>query len=94
MSDAITLQDAQRDLQDQAMRVIFEAMATRQMTPSQVAALIGTSRSNVSMLFGRDGNMLISTLARYLWAAGYRATITIQPAGNGNGTEQDIGDAA
>ncbi|WP_419163978.1 helix-turn-helix domain-containing protein [Candidatus Palauibacter sp.] len=58
---------------------IAEAMARRGLTRAGVAAILGTSRPNVTQLLSGSRNMTLRTLAALAHACGTRAVIEFEP---------------
>lgn len=62
-----------------AVTLINSALTTCGISQKELADRVGVGESRVSQILHSDGNIKISTLARYLRAMGYSATIEAVP---------------
>ncbi|MFC5182472.1 helix-turn-helix domain-containing protein [Actinomadura harenae] len=64
-----------------ALNLLHRSLKSSGLTQAEVAKRLGIRRSAVNQVFRGDGNVRIDTLAEYLHAMGYEATLTLVEAG-------------
>ncbi|MGA5220197.1 helix-turn-helix domain-containing protein [Streptomyces cinereoruber] len=67
-------------LAQSAARALRDGLKASGKSAREVADLLGLTEGAVSQVLNSDGNVRIATLARYLRAMGYRASVEISPA--------------
>jgi hypothetical protein len=67
----------------QTVTLLNQALETSGRNQSELAALLGVTGGRVSQVVNGDGNLRVSTIARFLRAAGYRLKLTAEPADAG-----------
>jgi transcriptional regulator with XRE-family HTH domain len=60
--------------------LINRALDTSGLTQAHLAEILGVTPGRVSQVVNGDGNLRVSTIARFLRAAGYRLKLTAEPA--------------
>lgn len=71
---------AAAELMVRASTLLSKAFEQSGLTQRQLAESLGVTESRVSQILHGDGNVRLSTLARYLRATGYLARIEADPA--------------
>ncbi|MFD8914313.1 helix-turn-helix domain-containing protein [Streptomyces sp. NPDC059575] len=67
-------------LAQSAARALRDGLKAGGKSAREIADLLGLTESAVSQVLNSDGNVRIATLARYLRAMGYKASVEISPA--------------
>jgi len=63
--------------------LINQALDTSGLNRAELAAILEVTPGRVSQVLNGDGNLRVSTIARFLRAAGYRLKLTAEPADAG-----------
>ena len=74
---------AASQLTNDALVLLQTALAQTGTSQKQLAELLGIGESRVSQVVNGDGNVKLTTFARYLRALGYSVTLDIHPANAG-----------
>lgn len=70
-------------LEYSAIKLLNRAMRSSGKSQKELADTIGVGESRVSQVLRGDGNMKVSTLARYLRALGYQGEVSARPVDEG-----------
>lgn len=71
---------AAADVMLEAAGLLNRAVRTAGVSQRDLAEALGVGESRVSQVLNGDGNLRLTTLARYLRAAGYSISLTVNPA--------------
>lgn len=66
-------------LSTRARQILRQAFESSEMSQKDLAEILNVGESRVSQVLNGDGNMRVTSLARYLRALGYTAVITARP---------------
>ena len=70
---------AASQLTNDALVLLQTALASTGVTQKQLAEILGIGESRVSQVVNGDGNLKLTTFARYMRALGYAVTVNITP---------------
>jgi predicted XRE-type DNA-binding protein len=70
---------AASQLTNDALVLLQTALASTGVTQKQLAEKLGIGESRVSQVVNGDGNIKLTTLARYMRALGYAVTVSVTP---------------
>ena len=70
---------AASQLTNDALVLLQTALSSTGVTQKQLAEKLGIGESRVSQVVNGDGNVKLTTFARYLRALGYSVTVEVQP---------------
>lgn len=73
---------AASQLTNDALVLLQEALSQRGISQKQLAEILGIGESRVSQVVNGDGNVKLTTFARYMKALGYSVTIDVKPENN------------
>jgi predicted XRE-type DNA-binding protein len=70
---------AASQLTNDALVLLQTALSSTGVTQKQLAEKLGIGESRVSQVINGDGNIKLTTLARYMRALGYAVTVSVTP---------------
>jgi predicted XRE-type DNA-binding protein len=70
---------AASQLTNDALILLQTALSSTGVTQKQLADTLGIGESRVSQVINGDGNIKLTTLARYMRALGYAVTVSVTP---------------
>lgn len=70
---------AASQLTNDALVSLQTALDVRGITQKQLAEILGVGESRVSQVVNGDGNVKLTTFARYMRALGYSVTVDVKP---------------
>lgn len=70
---------AASQLTNDALVLLQTALSSTGVTQKQLADTLGIGESRVSQVINGDGNIKLTTLARYMRALGYAVTVSVTP---------------
>lgn len=70
---------AASQLTNDALLLLQNALATTGISQKQLAEALGIGESRVSQVVNGDGNVKLTTFARYMRALGYSVTLDVKP---------------
>lgn len=79
LSPAGSRELAASQLTNDALVLLQTALSRTGVTQKQLAEKLGIGESRVSQVVNGDGNVKLTTFARYLRALGYSVTLEVQP---------------
>lgn len=79
LSQQGTRELAASQLTNDALVLLQTALSSTGVTQKQLAEKLGIGESRVSQVVNGDGNVKLTTFARYLRALGYSVTLEVQP---------------
>ena len=77
---------AASQLTNDALVLLQTALSSTGVTQKQLAEILGIGESRVSQVVNGDGNLKLTTFARYMRALGYAVTVNVTPV-EGNSPE-------
>ena len=70
---------AASQLTNDALVLLQTALSSTGVTQKQLAEILGIGESRVSQVVNGDGNLKLTTFARYMRALGYAVTVNVTP---------------
>lgn len=74
---------AASQLTNDALVLLQTALSTTGVSQKQLAEILGIGESRVSQVVNGDGNVKLTTFARYMRALGYSVTLDVMPIDSG-----------
>lgn len=79
LSPKVSRELAASQLTNDALVLLQTALSSTGVTQKQLADKLGIGESRVSQVINGDGNIKLTTLARYMRALGYAVTVSVTP---------------